>query len=116
MNRIRKKTWRKLTESTVVALSCLILAGCATGSEVCRRDPATGAERCSTVSGNYGEAAVTATAAAASWAVVGCDVNGCEPPYRCNPETKLCERIRCGEGVGSCPAGYTCDPVKGVCL
>lgn len=105
-----------LTKTAIIICSLLFVVDCATGHEVCRTDPATNVERCFIVSGDYAEAAATATAAAASWAVVGCTVNGCEPPYRCNPETKLCERIRCGEGMGSCPSGYVCDPVKNLCM
>ncbi len=95
--------------------AALFLAACATGNSACRRDPITGQESCQPASGNYGEAAVTAIAAGAAWGAVGCTVNDCEPPFRCNQETKFCERIRCGEGDSRCPPAYTCDPVDHVC-
>ena len=109
-----KGTWR-------AAFACFVASGlitaCATGSEQCRRDPVTGSEQCSMVSDSPGEAAATAAASAATWGVVGCTVNGCQPPFTCNAKTKLCERIRCHEstGTGACPPGYSCDPVKDVC-
>ena len=97
-------------------LACLsLISACATGQEVCRRDMVTGSEQCNRVSGDTGEAAATAAAAAASWGAVGCTVNGCQPPFTCNPVTKLCERMRCGEAAGFCPVGYNCHPVENVC-
>lgn len=97
------------------ALLLALAAACATGKEVCKRDMVTGSEQCSRVSGDTGEAVATATAAAASWGAVGCTVNGCQPPYTCNPDSKMCERMRCGEQAGSCPPGFKCNPVKNVC-
>lgn len=60
------------------------------------------------------DAVVTAGAAAAAWAVVGCTVNGCTPPYRCNTQTKLCEAIHCDENE-SCPPAYECDLIEHRC-
>lgn len=101
---------------SAAAVACLLswAIGCASG-EACKRDPITGMEQCQLASGSYGEAIGTAAAAAAATAAVGCTVNGCEPPFRCNSDTKLCERIRCTEGKASCPPAYTCDPEQGVC-
>ena len=94
-----------------------LCASCASGPRVCQKDPITGSEtRCAATSGDPGEAAVTAGIAAGAWGVAGCTINGCEPPYRCNTETKQCERIHCDESKSSCPRGYTCDPVRHVCL
>lgn len=88
--------------------------GCATGV-ACRTDPVTGSERCQPTSGSYGNAVATVGIAAASWALVGCSVNGCEPPFRCNAESKMCERIPCHEGKNVCPPGYSCDLEDHVC-
>ena len=94
-----------------------LFASCASGPRVCQKDPVSGSEnQCAQTSGDPGEAAVTAGIAAGAWGVAGCTINGCEPPYRCNTESKQCERIRCDENKSSCPAGYTCDPVRHVCL
>jgi hypothetical protein len=82
---------------------------------VCKKDQITGSPRCQSSSGDPGEAVGTAAAAAGAWAVAGCTVNGCEPPFRCNEKTKMCERIRCGEGQGACPPAYICDPEDLVC-
>jgi hypothetical protein len=102
--------------AAVGAAACLgLAAGCATGQEACRRDPVTGAEQCAVVGSDPGQAAATAAAAAASWGAVGCTVNGCQAPFRCNPESKLCERMRCSEDVGGCPPGFSCNPNKNVC-
>jgi hypothetical protein len=87
---------------------------CASG-EACQRDPITGADRCQPASSSYAEAVGTAAAATAAFGAVGCTLNDCEPPFRCNQKTKLCERIRCGEGKGTCPPAYTCDLQQGVC-
>lgn len=54
------------------------------------------------------DAVVAAGAAAAATAVVGCTVNGCLPPYRCNGETKLCEPVYCDER-NECPSAYECN-------
>jgi hypothetical protein len=59
-------------------------------------------------------AAILAGAAAASWAVVGCKVNGCLLPFRCNEVTKQCERAKCSERQ-SCPHGWECDSERGDC-
>jgi hypothetical protein len=99
----------------VYSLCFGVLSACATGQAACKKDPVTGSEQCQPASGNYGEAAVTAGAAVGGWAVAGCTINGCEPPYRCNPDTKMCERIACGEGKRSCPPGYVCDESDGLC-
>jgi hypothetical protein len=98
----------------VLAACCVLLGGCATG-EACQRDAITGMQRCQPASGDVGEAVGTAAAATVAWAAVGCTVNGCEAPYRCNGETKLCERIHCDEGEDVCPPGYACDLEDHVC-
>lgn len=59
-------------------------------------------------------AAILAGTAAASWAVVGCKVNGCLLPFRCNEVTKQCERVKCSERQ-SCPQGWQCDSARGDC-
>jgi len=109
----------KLRRYGWVALCCAVmvsaLSACATGSEACREDAITGMQRCSPASGDYGEAVGTAVVSGAAWGVAGCTVNGCEPPFRCNGETKQCERIPCGEGGDSCPPGYNCDAEQLVC-
>jgi hypothetical protein len=97
-----------------LACTCALLGACASG-EACRRDPITGSDRCQPASGNAGEAIGTAVAATAAWTAVGCTVNGCEPPFYCNGETKMCERIRCDEGGRSCPPAYVCDLEDHVC-
>lgn len=89
--------------------------GCATGPEVCQRDPITGSRQCSMTSSSPGEAVATAAIAAGAWTVAGCTVNGCLPPYQCNSQTKQCERIRCGEDKQSCPPAYSCDPIDNLC-
>jgi hypothetical protein len=91
------------------------MGACASGPDVCRRDQITGSERCQPASGDYGEAAATAAAAAVAWTAVGCTVNGCAAPFRCNADTKMCERIPCGEGQGSCPPTYVCDSDDHLC-
>jgi hypothetical protein len=98
-------------------LACLlaVASGCASGPNVCKKDPITGSRQCQRSSSDPTEAAVTAGAATASWAAVGCTVNGCEPPYTCNPKTKMCERIPCEEGSNRCPPGYLCDPEDQLC-
>jgi hypothetical protein len=93
---------------------CAALGACAS-SQACQRDPITGSDRCQPASGSPAEAAATAVAAGAAWGAVGCTVNGCEPPFRCNGETKMCERIPCDEGTSGCPPGYACDPEDRVC-
>jgi hypothetical protein len=93
----------------------LCVAGCAGSSDViCKRDPITGSEMCQSVSDSYGEAAVGAGAAAVTWGVVGCTVNGCVPPYVCNGKTKMCELVHCSETT-RCPAGTVCNVSEGVC-
>lgn len=92
-----------------------LLCACATGSQACTHNAVTGEDDCNASSGDYGEAIGTAAVAAGSWAVVGCTVNGCEAPFRCNGKTKMCERISCGEGQGSCPPAYNCDPKDNLC-
>lgn len=105
---------RSLRHMLAAALFMLTAAACAGSNEmVCRKDPSTGFERCDS-GNNYGEAAVTGGIAAGLWAAEGCTINGCEPPYRCNSETKRCERPRCG-GDTDCPAGYTCDLGDSLC-
>jgi hypothetical protein len=100
--------------SFVTCAALLLGAACASG-EACKRDPITGSERCQPASGNAGEAIGTVAAAGAAWAAVGCTVNDCEPPFRCNPDSKMCERIHCEEGKQVCPSGYACDPEEHVC-
>ena len=74
---------------------------------MCGKDPVSGFDRCWETN-NYGEAAVTSGAAAATWGVAGCTINGCVPPYTCNTKTKLCEPQKCLDDM-SCPSGYHCD-------
>jgi hypothetical protein len=99
----------------LVAL-CLLACACMSGPTYCKRDPITGSESsCGRTSNSPVEAAATAAAAGAAWAAVGCTVNGCSPPFRCNPDTKMCERIPCQEGGNNCPPAYSCDPDDHVC-
>jgi len=74
----------------------------------CKKDPITGSEQCGLASSSGGDAAIMAGAAAASWAVVGCTVNGCLGAYTCNPKTKQCEPLVCDENK-PCPAPYECN-------
>ena len=104
-----------LSTAVPAGLLAVALAACASGPSVCKKDPITGSRQCQRSSGDPAEAAVTAGAATASWAVVGCTVNGCQPPYTCNTKTKLCERITCEEGTKRCPPGYTCDAEDFLC-
>lgn len=97
----------------LLMLSASALAGCDPGTEQCRRDPITGSQQCQTSGGDYGEAAVTAGVAAGTWGVVGCTVNGCELPYRCNEKTKQCEPLHC-KSDADC-SGYGCDVDEGRC-
>ena len=99
-----------VTRALAVPLSlALFLAAC--GGETtmpCKKDPITGSEQCGLATSSGGEAAVAAGAAAASWAVVGCTVNGCLGAYTCNPKTKLCDPLDCDENK-PCPAPYQCN-------
>ena len=104
----------RLCNASMIAACAALVAACATGPEVCRKDPITGSQQCQTASGNYGEAAGTALGAAAVWGVAGCKVNGCEPPFRCNEGTKMCERIPCSEG-DACPSAFACDLEDHLC-
>ena len=88
------------------ALAKLLALALAVLTSACASDEA---------SGSYAEAAGTVAAAGAAWGVVGCTSNGCEPPFRCNGETKQCERIRCGEGESTCPPAYNCDLKDQLC-
>ena len=92
---------------------CSLAAGCAGGQEVCRRDAVTGNENCQLVSDDPREAAATAGAATAAWGVVGCTVNNCQPPWRCNEKTKQCEATSCQKD-GDCN-GFSCDTEHGTC-
>jgi len=93
----------------------LAICACAGGSELaCKKDPITGSDQCYGTSNSGGEAAVAAGVAAASWAVVGCTVNGCVGPYRCNEKTKMCEPIACSEN-NACPPAYNCNLTRGRC-
>ena len=91
----------------------LLTPACAT-STACRPDPIGGPEHCYTTSDSMGAAAVHAGAAAATWAAVGCTVNGCIPPMQCNAQSKLCEPIPCKE-QSACPTGYACDLTRNRC-
>jgi hypothetical protein len=93
----------------------LLIAACASGPMVCKKDPITGSERCQNTSGSPAEAAATAGAATAAWGIAGCTVNGCEPPLQCNPDTKTCVRPHCYEGQNTCPPGYSCDLKDNLC-
>lgn len=97
-----------------LASALLLTSACAGGQTVCRRDPITGSEQCQNVGSDYGEAAVTGGAAAASWAAVGCTVNGCTPPSFCNERTKQCESTPCGDD-DDCGKGFTCDTTAHRC-
>jgi hypothetical protein len=66
------------------------------------------------VSSSGGEAAVAATAAAASWGAVGCTVNGCVGAMRCNEDTKRCEPIACSSD-DACPSAFECNEERGRC-
>src|SRR4051812_6243918 len=96
----------------LVLSSCLY--ACATSGNVCRRDPITGTEQCAPESNNYGEAAVGAGAAAGAWVAVGCTLNGCQAPDRCNPKTKLCESTHCTQD-SDCGPAFHCDAASNRC-
>jgi hypothetical protein len=106
--------YSSLLRAVLGAALGVCVAACASGPEVCRRDVITGTQRCETTGGgDYGEAAVTAGAATGAWVAVGCTVNGCELPYRCNEKTKQCEPLQCTSN-SDC-AGYGCDQSSGRC-
>jgi hypothetical protein len=66
--------------------------------------------------GGPGEAAVTAAAAGALWVGGGgCAIAGCRYPFVCNTGSGLCAHMACGEGVGSCPPGLSCDTMTSTC-
>ncbi len=90
-------------------------AGCGGSAEyVCKRDQITGSEQCQRETNSPGEAAATAGAAAGAWAVVGCTVNGCPAPYRCNTKTKQCESAFCTRDA-DCGLGFACDVALSRC-
>jgi hypothetical protein len=99
--------------ASLVLVLGLCLGACASGPELCRRDPITGSKQCQPSGDNYGEAAATAGIASGAWAVAGCTVNGCELPYRCNEKTKQCEPLQCTSNADC--AGYGCDIAQGHC-
>lgn len=45
---------------------------------------------------------------------VACRLHSCAPPFYCNQDTGLCEKLPCAAS-GSCPYGYKCDFSKNVC-
>lgn len=95
----------------VVLLS--ILAGCTSGMQCGPSSEPDQREQCVSTGGPV-EAAGTAVAAGVAWGAVGCRVNGCHPPYVCNEDTGMCERMPCGEGR-SCLAPYECNLLEGYC-
>ena len=106
---------RCLPRSAFMLAFVLMLAGCAGGSEfACRRDPITGSEQCAPVSNAPAEAAVAGGAAAVAWGVVGCTVNGCPAPDRCNERTKQCEPTTC-RADKDCVVGFHCDTDSSHC-
>ncbi len=97
-----------------ILMGCaVLLAGCTSGMQCHPSSDPLERDRC-TSTGGAPEAAVTAVAAGAAWGVEGCNVNGCNPPYTCNSETGMCERLRCGEGE-ACPAPFECNLLRGRC-
>jgi hypothetical protein len=101
--------------AALLALNLAALAACgASGEVLCKPDPITGSQQCTTTSSNPASAVVTTGVAAGVYAVTGCTVNGCQLPDVCNPKTKRCEPTPCNE-QHACPAGYECDLTHGVC-
>ncbi|HKU37331.1 MAG TPA: DUF2953 domain-containing protein [Polyangiales bacterium] len=97
-----------LTRAGLVCHLCFVLAACAgSGQMVCRPDSISGSERCQQT-GGAADAAITGGVAGGLWAVKGCTINGCEPPFVCNPKSKQCERQKCSE-TAACPPGYQCS-------
>lgn len=45
---------------------------------------------------------------------VACRLHSCAPPYYCNQDTGLCERLPCLESA-DCPFGYKCDFSENLC-
>jgi len=45
---------------------------------------------------------------------VACRLHSCSPPYFCNEEKGICERVPCVESR-DCPYGYKCDFSKNLC-
>jgi len=45
---------------------------------------------------------------------VACRLHSCGPPYFCNEEKGICERLPCVESR-DCPYGYKCDFSHSVC-
>jgi hypothetical protein len=104
------QAWRSARVGIAIAgWTCGAAACGGSSSTLCKPDPITGSQLCALASRGYGTAAaVTAVAASVYYAGAGCTWNGCELPDRCNPQTKRCETIRCGES-SACPSGYNCD-------
>lgn len=101
----------------LVSLMLVVLCGCGGqqhGSNLaCKEEE--GRERCVTT-GGPGEAIVTGAAAGAMWATAGgCKIAGCPVPLECNPETELCQAIRCGETLRRCPDGLECNTKTRTC-
>jgi hypothetical protein len=45
---------------------------------------------------------------------LACRLHSCAPPYFCNQQTGVCERLPCFDS-GDCPYDYKCDFAKKVC-
>lgn len=103
---------RWVSASMMVAATALA-AGCTSGMQCHPSSDPLQREQCVSTGGPT-EAVGTAVVAAAAWGVEGCRVNGCNPPYTCNDETRMCERLACGEGE-PCPAPFECDTIEGHC-
>ena len=96
-----------------IALTLLVLTGCA-AQTACQPDPISGSPRCGNTTGGPVEAATVGGAAVAVYAVEGCKMNGCEPPFFCESISQRCERVRCGEDA-QCPQGFVCDATDNRC-
>ena len=76
---------------------------------------------CSKSSNAEGTTAVTSSSEGAppksgrpSRSEVACRLHSCSPPYFCNEDKGVCERLRCLESR-DCPYDYKCDFSLNVC-
>jgi len=100
---------RSMARLLPILLLVLGLFACAS-STVCHPEERTNCVQ----QGSGAEAVGTAILAGAAWTAVGCRVNGCNPGYVCNEATRMCEQIRCDEGL-SCIEPFECNLEEGVC-
>jgi hypothetical protein len=76
---------------------------------------------CSKSASTEGTTAATASAeeteprsSGPSRSEIACRLHSCAPPYYCNEDRGICERLPCVESR-DCPYGYKCDFSQNVC-